>query len=402
MAKPLPGTVRTLSWVSFLADVASDMVYPILPLFIVGVLKAPAQVLGFTEGLADALVSLMKGWSGWHSDRTGRRLPYIRWGYGLAALAKPLVGLATAWPLVTFARSLDRFGKGLRGSARDAMIADAVDSSDAGRAFGYHRAMDSAGAVLGTLFGFLLVRSLEGQYRTMFLIAAVPGFLALALTFLLREPRKQEAEVVPLAPQLSPETDASALPSQEPLPKGYYRVLVLLSIFALGNSSDTFLLLRANDVGVAPAYVMLLYTLFNITYAGLSYPFGHLSDRIGRVPVLIGGWVLYALVYAGFALANAQSVWLLMPVYGLYLAATDGVGKSLIARNSPQGRRGASIGLLTMVTGFVSLAASFLAGWLWDNVSHAAPFWFGSGVALVTAIVAPFLVREPKAPHLPA
>jgi MFS family permease len=361
------------------------MVYPILPVFIVGVLKAPARVLGITEGLADALVSFMKGWSGWHSDRTGKRLPYIRYGYGLAAVAKPITGLATAWPLVTFARSLDRFGKGLRGSARDAMIADEVEPGEAGRAFGYHRAFDSAGAVLGTLCGFFLVRTFEGRYREMFLIAAVPGLAAWALTLVLREKREVAAE------------PASVEKADEPLTTDYYRVLALLTLFAVGNSSDTFLLLRASDVGLSAAHLMLLYTLFNVAYASFSYPLGGLSDRAGRLPILIGGWLVYAIVYAGFAVTDARWVWVLMPVYGLYLAATDGVGKSLIARHSPTSRKGSGIGLMAMVTGFASLAASFSAGWLWDMVGHAAPFWFGAAVALVTAVVAPFLVKEARA-----
>jgi MFS family permease len=229
----IPKPVRSLGWVSFFADVSSEMIYPFISIFVVGLLGAPAAVLGMTEGLAEGLVSFLKGWSGWHSDRTGKRLPYVRWGYGLAALAKPLMGFASAWPLVTLARGLDRFGKGIRGSARDALISDVVDSSNSGKAFGYHRMMDTSGALVGVLLGYALLHVTHDQIRPLLFVAGVPGGCAVLITLLLREtPRKQEV------------TSHQTVPAFHASPQ-YKRALLVMTLFALANSSDTFIPARA-------------------------------------------------------------------------------------------------------------------------------------------------------------
>ncbi len=372
LPQTIPPEVRTLSWVSFFADVSSEMIYPAIPLFVVGVLMAPARVLGVIEGVAEGLVSVMKGWAGWHSDKMGRRLPYVHWGYGLAAIGKPLMGLATAWPMVLVARGVDRFGKGIRGSARDAMIADVVDDRIAGRAFGFHRAMDTSGALVGVLIGTFLISMLQPNLRLVFYIATIPAVIAVAITFVLREhaPKPHPAEAAP--------------PGDEPFSKSFYGALVVMSIFAIANSSDAFLLLRAKDLGFSHTEVALSYALFTFVYAILSYPLGALSDRVGRVPVLAAGWVAYALVYLGFASLGSSAVWPLMAIYGAYMSATDGVGKSLVSKVSPKSRKGAAMGVFGMVVGLCTLVGSVLAGVVWDSVGHAAPFYIGAALAAVS------------------
>lgn len=403
MPQQLPKPVRHLGWISFFTDFASEMVYPIVPLFLTSALGAPVAVLGLIEGVAEAIVSVMKGLSGWHSDKVGRRVPYIRSGYGLAALSKPLLALAYAWPLVFLARALDRLGKGLRTTARDAMIAEAVDCKIAGRAFGFHRMMDTGGAIVGVLFALLLLKLLPGEYRLIFLIAGAPGLAAVWLTFRLRELRR--------ADQLSPDKPASDAPAPEcPSPEpeaavqeatpaqgllgfstSYWLTLGLLMLFAFANSSDTLLLLRAKNLGWDDTQVILGYLLFNLTYALSSYPLGILSDRFGRWRLLVGGWALYSAVYFGFSISDGQSIWWLFPLYGLSMGLTEGVGKALISGHIPAARKGTALGVFHMSLGFTALASSVVAGLLWDNVSPSAPFRLGGAVALA-AVLAAFIL----------
>ncbi|MGE4552555.1 MAG: MFS transporter [Desulfovibrionaceae bacterium] len=373
-AAPLPPAVRRLGWISFWTDIASEMTYPVVPLFLVSVLGAPALALGAVEGVAEAVVSLMKGASGWASDRIGRRAPFVRLGYAASACAKPLLALAAAWPGVLAARSLDRLGKGLRTSARDALLADAVPARAAGRAYGFHRAMDTAGAMVGAMLALALLHWLPGRYRTIFLLAALPGAAAVWLTLRLREAR----------PAAAPRP-AEAAPRRR-LPAGYWRVFAPLVLFALANSSDTFLLLRARDLGLSDAAVLLAYVLYNAVYAATAYPLGALSDRWGRWRMILAGWGLYAAVYAGFAAAPAAGVWALFPLYGVYMGLTEGVGKALIADQAPPDQRGRAIGLFQMSLGFSALASSLAAGALWDLLGPAAPFWAGGGMAALAAL----------------
>lgn len=378
MAKRLPRQVWHLSWISFLTDVASEMVYPVLPLFLVGALQAPAKMLGLIEGAALALVNVMRWWSGRRSDALGRRTPFIRAGYGLAAVSKPMIGLATGWPLVLAARLLDRFGKGLRTTARDAMIADATTPEERGRAFGLHRAMDSAGAVLGSLCGFLLIVALPDQLRTVFLVAAVPGLAAVWLTFRLRELPHGEG----------PKPAAM----RGPLPTRFKWAVAVMVVFALADSSDTFVLLRAQDLGLPVGHVVLAYALFNAIYSALSYPLGSLSDRLGPIRLLVAGWLVYAIVYTGFGWG--VSPWVLLPVYGLYMAATDGVGKALLSKLAPKEAKGTALGVAGMASGFGALVASVSAGALWDAGLKPHAFYLGAGLAALAAIC--LVVAAPK------
>lgn len=401
MSQQLPKAVRNLGWISFFTDFASEMVYPIVPLFLTSVLGAPVAVLGLIEGVAEAIVSIMKGGSGWHSDKVGKRVPYIRLGYGMAALSKPLMALAYAWPMVFLARAVDRLGKGLRTTARDAMIADAVDCKIAGRAFGFHRMMDTGGAIVGVLFALMLLKYLPGEYRLIFLIAGVPGLAAVWLTFQLRELRRaDDPEGECPAPEAEPQQQEVG--AQETAPAqgllgfspAYWLTLGLLMLFAFANSSDTLLLLRAKNLGWNDTQVILGYLLFNLTYALSSYPLGILSDRFGRWRMLVSGWALYSAVYFGFSVSDGGSIWWLFPLYGLTMGLTEGVGKALISGHIPPERKGTALGVFHMGLGFTALASSVVAGLLWDHVSPAAPFRLGGAVALAAVIAA--LILAPR------
>lgn len=377
-----------LGWISFFADVSSEMAYPALPLFMNNVLKAPVAAIGLVEGVAEALVSIMKGLSGIHSDRTGRRTPYLRWGYGLSALGKPMIALAHAWPMVMVARVTDRLGKGVRTTARDALIADTVEAARRGEAFGLHRAMDTAGALVGVGLALVLLSWTPEGYRLLFLLAAIPGAISVALTFRL-------SEATPQGPERAETEKAPAPVSLRELPRGYWRALGLACVFALGNSSDTFLLLRAQDLGFSAAAAIGAYALYNVTYALLSRPMGVLSDRLGRWRVLGAGWLVYAGVYVGFALLGPHAVWPLFAVYGVYMGFTGGVGKALVADHAPPGSRGTALGFFYLTMGFATLVSSVVAGILWDQIGPAAPFWFGATCALAAAALIP--LTRPRA-----
>jgi len=394
MPQQLPKPVRHLGWISFFSDFASEMVYPVVPLFLTAALGAPVAVLGLIEGVAEAIVSVMKGLSGWHSDKLGRRVPYIRLGYGLAALSKPLMALAYAWPMVFLARATDRLGKGLRTTARDAMIADAVDCTIAGRAFGFHRMMDTGGAIVGVLVALLLLKFLPGEYRLIFLIAGVPGVAAVWLTFRLRELRKAgDPGAGCAAPEhvAAPDVEVSTQAGPLGFSPAYWLTLGLLMLFAFANSSDTLLLLRARNLGWSDTQVILGYLLFNLTYAASAYPLGVLSDRLGRWRMLVGGWALYSAVYFGFSASDGGSIWWLFPLYGLSMGLTEGVGKALISGHVPVLRKGTALGVFHMALGLTALASSVVAGLLWDHVGPSAPFRLGGAVALVAVVTAMIL-----------
>lgn len=394
-ARRLPRTVWLLGGVSFFADVSGEMIYPLLPLFIVVVLGATATDMGWIEGIAQAVVAFTGAWAGIRSDRFRRRLPWVRLGYGLPVVGKAILVVATAWPFVLIGRTIDRLGKGFRGSPRDALIADATPDAMRGRAFGLHRALDTAGALTGVVLAAVLLYWLSGSpsgttatasrddhpYRVVFAIAAALGVAAVVLTFLVKEvsdpPAKHDAPAGKLA-----------------LPPAYWRALVILLVFAIANSADTFLLLRASQVGLSPWAVVAAYASYNIIYAVVSYPAGALSDRVGRWTIVGIGWVIYAAVYAAFAIADTTTIWPAFAVYGLYMALTDGVGKALIADHAPKEHRGRALGIFYLATGIATIIASVVAGVLWDHVGPSAPFWLGSAAAAVAFVV--LVIARPR------
>ncbi len=393
----LPPVVRLVGWVSFFADVSSEMAYPLLPLFVIGTLGAPVAALGFIEGAAQALVAVLACVAGRRSDLTRRRLPPIRWGYALPVAGRALIAAASGWPAVLAGRLVDRVGKGLRGSPRDALIADATPPGMLGRAFGFHRALDTAGACVGGLAAAGLIALLAARgdapataYRLAFAVAAVLGVVSFLLTLALREPAAR-----PLAAREPDPPDQSAMHAAAP--RGFSATLAVLVVFAFANSSDTFLLLRAAGLGLSPPVVVLAWTGCSLVTALLAYPAGRLSDRVGRHRLLALGWGLYAAVYAGFALADGAGtslVLLLMGAYGVQLALVEGVSRALLVDVVDPARRGSQLGQAALATGLVSLGGSVLAGRLWDVAGPRAAFLLGAGTAALALLLLPLAARS--------
>jgi MFS family permease len=383
-------------------------------LFIVGVLHSSKANLAFIEGLAVLLVALMSAWVGVRSDRIGKRVVWIRWGYGLAVAGKGVLAFANSWGWVLGGRLLDRFGKGLRGAPRDALISEIVSADQRGRAFGVHRMLDTAGALLGVLISALLLWWLTGSpeetqvetaipseqvppawvFRFIFGVGTALGLISWALTILVREPDR-----IALKGQKSTMDDERPIPDSRldvpKLPRSYWWLLAVISLFSLANSSDAFLILRASELGFSPWTVVMIYAIYNVTYAGLSFPFGSWSDRLGRWRMILWGWGIYVVVYLCFAFvtpALAWSLWPLMALYGVYMALTDGVGKALIADASPRERRGAAMGIYFAVTGLMTLAGSLITGVVWDRTGSKYPFLIGAGFAAL-AMLAVFISR---------
>jgi MFS family permease len=383
-ARPaLSRNVRVLGAVSFLTDVSTEMLYPVIPLYLTEVLAAPVAAVGLVEGAAEATANVLKGVSGRMADRARRRLPFLFCGYGLAALGKPLLALATSWTGVLGARIVDRTGKGLRGPARDALIVDSTDPSQRGRAFGWHRSMDTLGAALGPAVGMALLYSAGLAYTTLFWLAAIPAALGVIVLVAVREPThaRRSAASRPAAPWI-------------PADPVMRRFLLAVAVFSIGNSSNAFLLLRARDLGWSPAGVIGLYMLFNISYAASAAPIGALSDRWGRRGVLLAGFALSAAVYAGFAVAtSAWTALALLPLYGVYAGAFGSAGRALVADLAPTEHMAGALGSYQMITGLGGLVASLAAGALWTWVGPVAPFAFGAtlsaGAVVVLATVRP-------------
>jgi MFS family permease len=374
--------VLALSAVSFLNDAASEMTYPLLPLFLKSVLGASATAVGGIEGAAESTAALLKLASGWWSDRVRRRKPLVLAGYTIAAAARPFIGLARYVPQVLAIRMTDRLGKGIRGAPRDALIADSVDSGVRGRAFGFQRAADHAGAVVGPLLAFALLRWAGLGLRTVFLLTAIPGALAVATLLLgVKEvPRSISKERIDL---------------KAPLGRRFWAYLAVLFVFTLGNSTDAFLLLRAGQLGIVPALLPILWALLHIVKSSSSTPGGILSDRLGRRPLIIAGWLLYAAVYFAFGRAQEQwHAWALFAVYGVYFGLTEGVEKALVADLVAPERRGAAFGWYNLAIGIGALPASLLFGAIWDRWGSAFAFDFGALLALAAAVGLAFVVRE--------
>lgn len=387
MFKGITGNVLVLGLVSFLTDVSSEMIYPLLPLFLTTVLGAGPAFLGIIEGVAESTASLLKLVSGIVSDRMEGRKKLVLAGYAISSCARPLIAIAGAPLTVLLVRFADRVGKGVRTSPRDALIADSVDQSLLGKAFGFHRSMDHAGAILGPLIATVLLTWFVTDLRTVFWLAAIPGGLAVLLIVL---------KVRDVARQRS--TDGRFLSG---FPRGRLRTyLLILFLFTLGNSSDAFLLLRAGQLGVTPARIPLLWMFFHLVKMLSSMPFGALSDRIGRRVVILAGWVVYALTYAGFAFATSERhVWLLFAVYGLFYGLTEGVEKALLVDVAPAGERGGAFGWYNFAIGAGALPASILFGLIWQGFNPQAAFGFGAALAALAAILFILLIPSVTPPR---
>jgi len=369
--------VIILGLTSFLTDVSSEMIYPLLPLYLTTRLGVSPSIVGLIEGIAESLASILKVFSGYISDRVQRRKALAILGYSSSAVGKFLLYLSASWIWVLGGRVIDRFGKGVRTAPRDALIADSTPPERRGRAYGLHRALDTAGAAVGVILAYYFLTAYKGDYTAVFLYSLIPAILGVAILSLARERRIVKA----VASEHNLSFSWSALPTR------LKAFLIVVLLFALGNSSNQFLLLRAKDVGFAPHMVLLLYLAYNIVYALFSYPAGRLSDRIGRKTLLVLGYLFYGLVYLGFALVQSQAhVWPLFAAYGLYIAFTEGVEKALVADIAPLELRATLIGLHATFVGIGLLPASFLAGVLWDVLGASAPFYFGGGLGLLAAL----------------
>ncbi len=375
-SKPwLSHNLRVLSLVSLFQDTASELLYPILPIFLVGVLGAPVAVVGLVEGLADGAAALTKLVSGRWSDRRSRR-PVVAFGYGLAAMAKVIVALAVVWPMVLVARVADRIGKGIRGAPRDALIADGTDAKHRGRAFGLHRSIDTFGAVLGPLIGLGLYEALNHHIRPVLWVAAIPALLSVSLVSLVRE--KPRVAASPAVRAVSPAQ----------LSDRFWRLVVLLGAFAFVNFSDALLLIRAQHLGLGVGSVIGVYCLYNLTYALASYPAGVISDKIPRRIVVGCGLVIFALSYIGLGVISTSTwVWVLFPVYGLYTALTDGVTKAWIVDLAPAEARGRAIGVQGAVAGAGAIVAGMWAGLAWSGTGQVPLIVAGSVAAIVSAVM---------------
>ena len=375
-----------LAAASLFADISTEMLYPVLPIFLTQTLHASGSVVGLVDGVAQATQNIVQGLSGWLSDRTQRRRPIALVGYTLSALAKPLIGLATAWPAVLGARFLDRVGAGTRSAPRDALIASSVAEEDRGSAFGLEGIGDNLGAFLGPLLAVAFLVTMSVDIRWIFYLAVIPGLLAVLMVLLVQE---RAAKV---------KAKSKIEFNLRQFPPAYWRYLLITALFGIGNSSNSFLILQTKDLGASLEMTILVYAAFNLVAALISYPAGFLSDRLGRKTVLMGSFVIFFASYVGFALTQ-QVMWVaaMFVFYGLYQGIFRSVGKAFASDFVPDQLRASAIGWYSTTVGLLQLAASVVAGLLWDRVGHAAVFAYGAVFALV-GIIALSLFQTSRTP----
>lgn len=362
--------------VSFFMDVSSEMIYPLVPLFLANVLGVNKSVIGLIEGIAESTASLLKVFSGWYSDRIGSRKWLMAAGYGISALSRPIVAVASSWQQVLAFRFVDRLGKGIRTAPRDAIIAESADEGSLGKAFGLHRSMDTMGAVVGPTLAFGLLVWVANDLRLVFWLSMIPAAIAvLLIIFFITETAKSKAVGSP-----KPKLTLSHFDWK------FKSFVAIATLFAIGNSSDVFLILRAEQVGVPVAMIPILYLVFTLVYSLSAMPAGIAADRFGKKRLILIGFLLFAAVYFGFAvLASSLSVWFLFAFYGLFMGITEGVQKAFLASIIPAEFKATAFGIYNMCIGLALLPASLVAGLLWDRVSPAAPFYFGGITALLAA-----------------
>lgn len=381
----IPRPVWLLGWSSLFTDAATEMIYPLLPVYLSRVLGAGPLSLGIIEGVAEAVNSALKIVSGYVSDRWSKRRPIVIAGYAISSAARPLIAMTRSWPQVLLIRALDRTGKGIRGAPRDAMLARLAPSAERGRIFGFHRAMDHAGAIVGPLVATAILFFAPGEYRLVFALTVIPGAIAVALLFFVSEP------AAPAPVRASRESN----PGRPAVDRPLLAFLGVLLLFSLSNSADAFLLLRLSDAMGSATYVPLLWSGLHVVKASLSTWGGALSDRLGRRHVIVIGWLLYALVYMGFAVA--QSLWTLVAwflVYGAFFALTEGAEKALVADLAPADKHGVAFGMYNTTLGIGALAASIVFGLLYER--FGAPVAFSTGAVLATVAAVLLMALRPS------
>jgi MFS family permease len=361
---------------SLLTDISSEMVYPILPIYLVNQLGASPAILGLIEGIAESLASLLKVFSGYFSDKIKLRRPFTILGYTSSAIGKFFLYISTSWLYVLIGRIIDRFGKGVRTAPRDALIAESSQEGKRGAAFGLHRAMDTIGAAIGVLLAYFLITRYKEDFKKIFLFCLIPAILGVLFLFLVKE-KKSTRKIAPEKLQFRWHT----------LDRRLKLFLIFTFIFTLGNSSNQFLLLRAKNLGSPLPTVILFYLVYNLTYAWVAYPASRLSDKIGRKKLLVLGYLFYGLVYLGFGMnSSVTNFWFLFALYGLYIGFTEGTEKALVADIAPDNLRATAIGLHATLVGIGLLPASLLAGLLWRFLGPAAPFYFGGFMGLLASV----------------
>jgi MFS family permease len=372
-----------LAFASLFADISTEMLYPILPIFLTQTLKASGSVVGLIEGIAGATQNIVQGFSGALSDKLQRRKPVALVGYFLSAIGKPLMGAATVWQGVLGARFLDRLGAGTRSAPRDALIASSVDEANRGRAFGLEGVGDNMGAFLGPLLAVLLLIVWQLNIRLIFYLAVIPGLLAFLMVVFVKER--------PVAVTAKSKIHVNLRQFSKP----YWRYLIATALFAIGNSSNAFLILQTKDIGASLTMTILIYAGFNLVSALISYPAGFLSDKLGRRNILLLAYAIFLVTYLGFALTrNVALIAVLFILYGLFQGIFRSVGKALASDYVPEQLRASGVGWYNTTVGLFGLVASLVAGLLWDQVGHAAVFLFGAGFAVVGAIALRALIPE--------
>jgi MFS family permease len=404
LTRGITRNVVVLGLVSLLTDVSSEMLVYVIPLFLANVLAASPSVIGLIEGVAESVASLLRLVSGAISDRVGRRKALIGVGYGASVVGKALFLVAATWPVVLVARLADRIGKGIRTAPRDALISESTANDSRGRAFGFHRAMDTTGAFIGVAAAALVVWMVQGDatlltadtFRTLVVLALVPGVLSVVTIGVGVRDIRARPKRTPDAAGADRSIGARVRRLMSGLPRAYWLYVLATALFTAGNSSDAFLSLRSQQLGLAVRDLLFLIIAFNVINAIVAWPAGALSDRIGRRGLLASGWAIYAIAYAGFAIVGSVTLvgplWLL---YGAYYGVNESVGRALVADLAPDDRRATAFGISTAVVGVMLLPASLVAGVLWDGIGPSAPFWFGAGCAAAATAVLLFFVHPP-------
>jgi MFS family permease len=364
--------------VSFFMDISSEMIYPLVPLFLANTLGVNKSVIGLIEGIAESTASLLRVFSGWFSDRIGNRKWLMAAGYGISTLSRPVIALAAGWHQVMGSRFIDRFGKGVRTAPRDAIIAESAGKAYLARAFSFHRSLDTMGAVAGPALAFFLLGIFSNDYRKVFWLSMIPGVIAVLLIIFFITEKKKAAAAHAEKPKLT----------LKQFDWRFKAFVFIAAVFAIGNSSDVFLILRAQQSGIQTTMIPVVYLLFNLIYSLSSIPAGIAADKFGKKRVILTGFILFAILYYGFAVApDARSIWVLFGFYGLFMGLTEGIQKAFLATIIPSDFKATAFGVYNTVAGLAMLPASLIGGWLWDKVSPSATFYFGAATAALAAVL---------------
>lgn len=372
----LPQNVFILGLVSLFMDISSEMIYPLIPIFLSDVLHASKASIGLIEGIAESTASILKAFSGWLSDKLGKRKAVIFWGYGISVFSRPILATATSWINVLIYRFTDRVGKGVRTAPRDAIIADSIEKESLGKAFGFHRSMDTIGAIIGPSVAFFLLALLSGNLKLVFWISIIPGLIALALIaiFVIESKRISGSKTQKI--------------SMKGLDRNFKAFLFIAALFALAKTSDAFLVLRAQEIGVGVSAIPLLYLTFNIASAVFSTPVGIFADKIGKRKIILFSYFLFSLIFIGFALATSNlQVWLLFIAYGFFVAINEGVQRAYVATVIKPEIKATGYGVYHMVIGLFTLPSGIIGGLLWQHIGSYALFYYGAALSIISAIL---------------